>query len=229
MKQKTLSVFVDESGRFQYPDAASRFYIVGLVLHDQEARIDELVSGLDRDWLNMGLANFCFHAGPLVRGEKGFRFMMREQRTAIFARMMRFARQTPFSYRCLLVDKRFVSSVRQVVQSLQVQLAAFLDTATFSADRLDLVKVYYDCGQSPVTNLLHDTFKARLDRRVSFAQAVRPERYKLFQLADLVCTIRLVEAKLAAGEQMTIDETRFFRGPRIFKHDILRGIKRREI
>lgn len=229
MQKKTLSVFVDESGRFQHPDAMSRFYIVGLVLHDQSVEIGERVSALDRDWRNMGLANFCFHAGPLIRGEKGYRFMMREQRTAIFARMMRFARQMPFAYHSLLVDKKFVSSVRQIVRELQSQLSAFLSSPTFASDEAGLVKVYYDCGQAPVTNLLHDTFEARLGRRVAFAQAVRPERYKLFQLADLICTIRLIEAKLAVGEPMTTDESRFFRGPRIFKHDILRGIKRREI
>ena len=35
MQKKVLSVFVDESGKFQYPDSDSRFYIVGLVFHDQ--------------------------------------------------------------------------------------------------------------------------------------------------------------------------------------------------
>lgn len=229
MQKKTLSVFVDESGRFQHPDVTSRFYIVGLVLHDQSVEIGEQVSSLDCDWQRMGLANFCFHAGPLIRGEKGYKFMMREQRTAIFARMMRFARQMPFSYHCLLVDKKFVVSVRQIVRELQIQLSEFLDSETFDSDDFEVVKVYYDCGQSPITNLLHDTFEARLGKRVVFAQAVRPERYKIFQLADLICTIRLIEAKLAVGEPMTVDETRFFRGPRIFKHDILRGIKRHEI
>ena len=134
MQKKTLSVFVDKSGRFQHPDAMSRFYIIGLVLHDQSVEIGERVSALDRDWRAMGLANFCFHAGPLVRGEKGYRFMMREQRTAIFARMMRFARQMPFAYHSLLVDKKFVSSVRQIVRELQGQLSAFLSSPTFASD-----------------------------------------------------------------------------------------------
>ena len=31
MDKKTLSIFVDESGRFQYPDTTSRFYIVSAV------------------------------------------------------------------------------------------------------------------------------------------------------------------------------------------------------
>jgi hypothetical protein len=229
MKNKILSVFVDESGRFQHPDAESRFYIVGFVFHDQNFSVTDLVNALDADWRDRGLAKFCFHAGPLIRGEKGYQFMMREQRTAIFARMMRFARQMEFTYHCLLVDKKFVSSSRQIVQRLRDQLSEFLSSPSLNADAFDAVKVYYDCGQAPVTNLLHDTFTAHLGNRVTFAQAVRPENYKLFQLADLVCSVKLVEAKLLAGDPMTVDESRFFRGPRVFKHDILRCLHRHEI
>lgn len=210
MQKKVLSVFVDESGKFQYPDSDSRFYIVGLVFHNQGFDVGDLVSRLDADWLRMGLANFCFHAGPLIRGEKGYRFMMREQRAAIFARMMLFARQMDFSYHCLLVDKKFVTSVRQIVQELQTQLSGFLNSSALDADEFEGIKVYYDCGQAPITNLLHDTFEARLGTRVEFAQAVRPEKYKLFQLADLVCSVKLVEAKLSVGVKMTVDECRFF-------------------
>ena len=42
MDKKTLSVFVDESGRFRHPDSDSRFYIVSLVLHDQSVDIPSL-------------------------------------------------------------------------------------------------------------------------------------------------------------------------------------------
>ena len=65
MKNRRLSIFVDESGKFQVPDALSPFYIVGLVFHDQDESIDELVCKLDADWDRMGYEKFCFHAGPL--------------------------------------------------------------------------------------------------------------------------------------------------------------------
>ena len=42
----TLSVFVDESGRFQYPDDGSRFYILSMVFHDQSIDISPLVADL---------------------------------------------------------------------------------------------------------------------------------------------------------------------------------------
>ena len=44
----TLSIFVDESGRFQYPDSDSRLYILGMVFHDQSLDISPLVADLER-------------------------------------------------------------------------------------------------------------------------------------------------------------------------------------
>ena len=73
---KTLSVFVDESGRFQHPDKGSRFYIVGMVFHDQSADITNAVNDYRRNILGLGLDPdaFVFHAGPLIRREKGYEF-----------------------------------------------------------------------------------------------------------------------------------------------------------
>ena len=69
---KILSVFVDESGRFQYPDKDSRFYIVGMVFHDQSMEISRAVEEFKRSLLSLGLDSeaFVFHAGPLIRREK---------------------------------------------------------------------------------------------------------------------------------------------------------------
>ena len=94
---------------------------------------------------------------------------------------------------------------------------------------IDRFKIYYDCGQTPVTNLLLSTFKARAELDIEFAQAVKPERYKLFQLADMVATLKLVELKLAHGEKMTESEYKFFGGPRNFKRNYLRFVKSKEI
>ena len=73
---KILSVFVDESGRFQYPDKDSRFYIVGMVFHDQSMEISRAVEEFKRSLLSLGLDSeaFVFHAGPLIRREKGYEY-----------------------------------------------------------------------------------------------------------------------------------------------------------
>ena len=63
--KRTLSVFVDESGILAKDDPTSRFYIVALVLHEQERAIAAEVERLDRELEAVGIANLCFHAGPL--------------------------------------------------------------------------------------------------------------------------------------------------------------------
>lgn len=126
MSQKTYSIFVDESGRFLHPDGESRFYILGLVLHDQSHDIAPLCASIDQDWADMGLSGHCFHAGPLIRKEKGYAILNREFRARIFARMAAFVRKADVRFRCLVVDKHFVSSSAQIVEELRRKLADFL-------------------------------------------------------------------------------------------------------
>ena len=66
-------------------------------------------------------------------------------------------------------------------------------------------------------------------RKVEFANAVRPSRYRLFQLADLICTLHLIELKLRAGVKLSRSENQFFGGPQMFRHNILRYIKAKEV
>ena len=127
------------------------------------------------------------------------------------------------------VDKKLIDNLEQIVERLNRQLVDFI--SEHRADLLDVetVKVYYDCGQSPVTNLLHKTFVEELGKRVEFAQGVQPANYRLFQLADLVCTLHLIERRIQEGDMMTLSEVRLFGGPRDFKRNILKKIKVKEI
>lgn len=229
-KQNTLSVFVDESGRFQYPDKDSRFYIVGMVFHDQDVDISKQIKDLVENAEVLGLDPdaFVFHAGPIIRMEKCYGIMNRRFRGRIFDRMMTFARHVDFKYHCLCVDKKYVDSSLQIISHLKEQLETFIHEKHDFLTSLGTVKVYYDCGQSPVTNLLHDVFSS-IGCRVEFAQGVEPKAYKLFQIADLICTLTLIEQKLAKGERMTDSEHRFFGGPKAFSHNIMRKISAKRI
>ena len=220
---------MDESGRFQHPDSDSRFYIVSLILHDQVVDLAPALSGLDLHFRDLHLEKLCFHAGPLIRQEKAFAVMDRSFRYRIFAAMMGFARHVDFRYHCLVVDKKDVTSSDQIVKRLGEDLSGFLSEHRKELSEFDRVKIYYDCGQSPVTNLLHRSFVAIPSVRVEFAQAVKPECYRLFQIADLVCTVRFIDEKIRVGEGMTPSEFKFFGGPKEFRHNVLRYIKAKEI
>ena len=230
-EEKTLSVFVDESGTFRHPDPSSHYYIVGLVFHDQMADIQRLADELDVATSRMGLDPevFASHAGPLIRKEKAFAPFRREWRAKVFKLLFDFARRADFKYHCLRVDKRYVDSASAIVARLQSELEAFLLSQNERLQQFDRIKVYYDCGQSPVTNLLHKTFSDDIGCRVEFAQNVKPQSYKLFQVADLICTVSLIEQRLMNGERITDSEYTFFGGPRMFRRNILKYLKRKEI
>ena len=65
MSEKTLSIFVDESGNFGYPDKVSHYYVIGLVLHNQDASIQSAVADLDLALRDMHISHHCIHAGPM--------------------------------------------------------------------------------------------------------------------------------------------------------------------
>lgn len=230
-EQRILSVFVDESGTFQHPDPSSRYYIVSLVFHDQANDISRFTKELDVATQNLGLdpAVFATHTGPLIRKEKIFAPFQREWRAKVFKLMFDFTRRVDFEYYCLCVDKRYVSSQLNIVSRLKQQLADFLEAHKSELATYDKIKVYYDCGQAPVTNLLHRLFSTEIGCEVEFAQNVKPAKYKLFQVADLICSITLIEQRLKHGGLMTPSEFAFFGGHRAFKKNILKSLKRKEI
>ena len=231
MAKEALSIFVDESGVFKYPDSLSRFYILSLVLHNQAQNISRPLADLSRSVADLGFDpdDFVFHAGPIIRKEGGYALLSRHWRSRVFDRMMTFARNVDFRYHCISVDKRFVTSSEHIAERLRDGLLTFIDRQSEMMCQFEKVKVYYDCGQSAVTNLLHETFSSVRMPSVEFAQNVKPSRYKLFQVADLVCTVKLIEQKLAHGDSLTVSEARFFGGVRAFKRNILRKFNRKEI
>ncbi len=227
--ESTLSVFVDESGRFQFPDKESPYYIISLVMHDQRVPIKGLIAELDRHFAEMRLSNVCFHAGPLIRQKNAFAIMDWTFRVKIFRRMLAFANKLDFQYHCLVVDKRFVDSRDQIIAHLRQDMGEFVDRLVEAHPGNRRLKIYYDCGQTPVTNILRSTFKPRAGLDVEFAQAVRPESYRLFQIADMIATLKLVELKIEHNEALTESEYKFFGGTRNFKRNYLRFVKSKEI
>ena len=229
MNSRTLSIFVDESGNFSFPDSESRFYIVGMVFHDQSFDISSEISKLERSDSEVGLEGHCFHAGPLIRREKNYSMLSRQLRGRIFSRMMAFARKVNFNYHCLSVDKRFIDSADQIVNRLRISLENFIGRNKSFFDSINYVKIYYDCGQATVIRMLHQVFENNIDCTVEFAQNVKPFRYRLFQVADLICTLHLLELKLREGLPFSKSEHQFFGGIKKFRHNILRYIKVKEI
>ena len=90
----------------------------------------------------------------------------------------------------------------------------------------DRVKINYDNGQVEVSRILSSAFNILLDN-VEFRR-VLPSEYRLFQVADLICTLKLAELKLEK-HILSKSEKFFFEDVRTLKKNYLKPISQKEI
>ena len=90
----------------------------------------------------------------------------------------------------------------------------------------DKVIVYYDNGQVELTKILSSVFNV-LYTDVEFRK-VKPVDYKLFQVADLVCTMELLSEK-AENRAFSKSETEFFCSIRDFRKNYLKPLQKKKL
>lgn len=89
----------------------------------------------------------------------------------------------------------------------------------------DNVILYYDNGQHELNRILNTVLATELaDYEV---RRVLPNDYKLFQVADLICTLELLKQKNQIQE-MSHSEELIFHSKRELKKDFLKGIRKKE-
>ena len=224
---KEISVFVDESGSFDPFASSSQFYIICLLFHDQSQSLSEIVDSLNSELKGIGLdANQAIHAGPLIRWEQPYRNLRRQDRRIIFSKLLAFMRRADITYRCFAVDKRFIYGRKTLHDRLLQQMVAFLISHTDEFNSYDKLKVYYDNGQSALTSLIKEAFSI-FSSRTEYTPDVEPSKYRLFQVADIVCTLELAREKLSDDSGLSESETVFFGGIKNLKKNYLKILDRK--
>ena len=227
---KEISVFVDESGSFApaRSDLHSPYYLLCMVFHDQSDDISNEIARLRDSFIRTGLdADHTVHAGPMIRREDEYRTMSRELRIRIFRRMMVFIQKANFKYKCFKLFKPYNSAGGAIHDTLLQDIVDFLISHRADFNASEKIKVYYDNGQAQVTTLLKEAF-AIYSSKVEFATDVQPSKYRLFQAADVICTLELVKTKLLANGTISESEDRFFGGIKNFKKNYLKPLSRKE-
>lgn len=227
---KEISVFVDESGSFAPAgsDLHSPYYLLCMVFHDQSDDISNEIDRLRDAFVQIGLdADHTVHAGPMIRREEEYRTMSRELRIRIFRRMMVFIQKANFKYKCFKLFKPYNSGDGAIHDSLLQDIVDFLISHREDFNASEKIKVYYDNGQTQVTALLREAF-AIYSSKVVFATEVQPAKYRLFQAADVICTLELVKTKLLVNGSVSESEDRFFGGIKNLKKNYLKPLSRKE-
>ena len=223
---KELSIFVDESGDFGEYDHHSPFYIISMVLHDQSVEIDNDLKALENELANIGWPKHCVHAGPVIRSEEEYHGYDLKNRQKILMKMMTFIRHLDVNFKSIHIEKKHIEDSVEATGKLSKQLAAFIRENYQLFYDYDVVKVYYDNGQVEVTRILSSVFNALLEN-VEFRK-VMPADYRLFQVADLICTLKLAELKME-NHQLSKSEMFFFNDERTLKKNYLKTLAKKEL
>jgi hypothetical protein len=224
MAEKTLSVFIDESGDFGPYEAHAPYYLVAMVLHNQNIDISENINSFDAHLQNLGYPQHAVHTGPLIRRESVYSNDLVEDRKRLFNSLFNFTRKLDINYACAKIKKSECPDVISLTAKLSKEIAEILRAKESYLNDFNHVIVYYDNGQIELTKVLTSVFNT-LYAHVDFRK-VQPVDYKLFQVADLVCTMELLAEK-ADTNSLSHSELDFFNNSRDFKKNYLKHIRKK--
>jgi len=215
---KEWFVAVDESGSFGKFDRHSPYYLVTLVFHDQAHDLSGDIQRLDEAMKQFDLQDHAIHTAPLIRREGNYIDLPTVTRKQIFNRLFYFARNTPFTYHTVVVDKRQLNDPALLNEWIAKRLAAFLTAHLEAFTALDKLVVCYDNGQMELNSILTSVFGEALNN-VEFRK-ILSVNYRLAQVADLLCTLELLALK-AENKSLTRSELAFFSSQRdLYRHYI---------
>ena len=135
-----------------------------------------------------------------------------------------FIRQINIRYKCFFIEKKHISDVVEATGKLSKQISLFVRNKYEEFLSFDDVKLYYDNGQVEVSRLLSSVFNALLPNPVF--RKVMPADYKLFQVADLICTLQLLSLKSENGE-LSKSEQLIFHSKRELRKTFLGPIQKK--
>ena len=78
--------------------------------------------------------------------------------------------------------------------------------------------MYYDNGQKNIKQILDTVMKTNFDKFDS--RKILPKDYKLFQVADLLCTLELIKNKIET-KNLSKSEKLIFHNKKEFKKDFI--------
>lgn len=221
---KELSIFVDESGDFGEYSRCCPYYVVTLIAHEQENLINQQIEKLN---FHFGLSNAniqAMHTAPLIRRENVYKEIDITERRKMFNIFFNFTRKIGIKCKNIVVDKKHKNSL-DINSHISMNLSSFVKENLCYFQQFDKIIIYYDNGQTQLASILVSVFSSWFHNKFEY-RVVSPYEYKLFQVADFICTLALIEHKLNDGKCLTKSETLFFGTPRRLKMNYLKHIKK---
>ena len=93
-------------------------------------------------------------------------------------------------------------------------------------EKFSKVILYYDNGQKNITRILNTILATNFNEYD--IRKVLPKDYKLFQVADLICTLELIKNKIELNN-LSKSETLIFHSKKDFKKDFIKNLWKKKM
>ncbi len=220
-----MSIFADESGE---AGAESKYYLLTLVFHEENASISNQIDRYRQSLSQRSLPDIPLHTSPLMNGNDSYRQMDIGERKQLLSSFFTMLQHLPIRYRTFSYSKTELGSTTALTNRMKRDIVNMMFENLEYLQRFEKVKIYYDEGQSVVTNALHDAAEYALATDAVIYRDGSPKSCILAQAADLICTLELTAIKYANSEQTRTDE-RFFGGASAFKKNWLKKIRKKRL
>jgi len=226
MKKRILSCFIDESGDFGPYETHSPYYCVSMVLHDQDDDVSDKFADLDEKIENTNFDNHVIHTAPLIRREDYYKYFDVSERKHLYNILYYFSVNMPIKYFCVTMRKSECSDAVEQTAKLSKLITEEIQASYSFWSSFDEIIIYYDYGQIELTRVITSVFNA-LFSNVEMRR-VKPVDYKLFQVADFMCTVEMLNLK-AEAKSFSKSELEFFGSTRNFKKNYYKKLQSKRL
>lgn len=225
MERKQLSVFIDESGDFGTYEKYCPYYIVSMVLHEQDKQIKQELNLFSKKLSRLGFNDHAIHTAPLIRMDnKIYQDTTLEKRRQLFTSLFSLAQKLPIHYLSATIVKDKEDDEVTLSGKLTKTIVSEIKNNYEYFSSFDKITVYYDNGQVQLTKIIVTVFNS-LFSNVEMRKVI-PSDYRLFQIADLFCTIELINTK-RINSRLSHSEKAFFTSGKDFNHNYYKDSKKK--
>ena len=215
IKKKQLDIFIDESGDFSLFSKQNPFYSVAFVVVSEEDDNSSQLTKFNNYINNLFGGDHFVHVGNLVRGEKPYKGMLREERWPLFYSLFLLSKYAKYKVMVPTIVKK--DDDYGTLSLLANTILKMIDKNYSLFEKHDLI-IHYDFGQGPLAGIIATSFLSKFPN----AQIIKTSQSQspFMQIADLFAYLELLKYKISKG-YLTNSENRFFGGIKNLKNNYL--------
>ena len=219
-EDRELDIYIDESGNLDSRASSSAWYIMCFILKESSVSTEDEEKKLEEEFSRLGYPGHCFHTGPLIHGKDEYEGETLDKRMKLLMYFSSFCNYINISHVEFYVEKKNRSK-RDIRRFLTNQIRSFIDDNLLYFSHFRRINIYYDFGQTIVSNILTDAFRVA-SLKPDYVKT-KPDACIMLQVADFIVTLKLLRLKYE-DESISRSEILILGGDRKFKRVFMKSI-----